>query len=130
MDPAGQLVEDLPGNRPGRGVYIQPTRQHVIKLVRRQGQLQRLSRHPLILPDPEVLQERISQALTRRLIDGIGLARRGKMLSIDKPLELPSQEQMGAACGQITAPLLALPEGKMARRVRADVLRWQTFFSS
>ncbi|MBF0153545.1 MAG: DUF448 domain-containing protein [Magnetococcales bacterium] len=170
VDSQGRLVEDVAGRLPGRGIYIQPTRQNCAGLLKRQGLLKRLSTQPLVLPEVALLQDRVSLALTRRVLDGVGLARRNKRLllglqevegylarggrplllvardasdltqaavahlsarhNVGQPVVLPDRKQLGAALGQETASVLALPEGKMARRMRANTTRWQTFFMS
>ncbi|MBF0323343.1 MAG: DUF448 domain-containing protein, partial [Magnetococcales bacterium] len=82
VDSLGWLAEDLAGSRPGRGVYIQPTRCHVAGLVQRRGLLRRLGSQ-LLLPEAGELQDRLSLALKRRMLDGIGLARRSRSLLLD-----------------------------------------------
>ncbi|MBF0426019.1 MAG: DUF448 domain-containing protein [Magnetococcales bacterium] len=79
--PREGLTEDVAGRLPGRGVSIQPTRRHCVALLRRQDLPRRLGVSTLVLPPGEVLQGRVAQALERRLIEGIGLARRaGRIL--------------------------------------------------
>ncbi|MBF0370801.1 MAG: DUF448 domain-containing protein [Magnetococcales bacterium] len=82
VDPGGRVVEDLTGRLPGRGAYVVPTQERIGVLLGKRSPLGRLAgsgRHQgqkLTYPDPAELLERLGPALTRRFMEGLGLARR------------------------------------------------------
>ncbi|MBF0455185.1 MAG: DUF448 domain-containing protein [Magnetococcales bacterium] len=71
VGPDGLLVEDLAGKLPGRGRYVVPTRHNLANLFKRSG---------LRGAAVEARLDRIGAALSRRLLDGISLSRRGGQL--------------------------------------------------
>ncbi|MBF0436553.1 MAG: DUF448 domain-containing protein [Magnetococcales bacterium] len=64
--PEGTLVEDVAGRLPGRGLYVWPTAANVERLLKKHGSGGAL----------ETLVQRCGVALSRRFLDGLGLARR------------------------------------------------------
>ncbi|WP_130473064.1 DUF448 domain-containing protein [Candidatus Magnetaquicoccus inordinatus] len=70
-DPQGQWTVDLPGRLPGRGVHVLPDPQVVRRFLQRRG-------GAMVAVDP--LLEQVGKALTSRILDGIGLARRAGCL--------------------------------------------------
>ncbi|MBF0623734.1 MAG: DUF448 domain-containing protein [Magnetococcales bacterium] len=80
VDPQGRLTEDLGGRLPGRGLWLHPSQENLRVLASRPGQLEKLARHPVILPDMDTWSERLGQGLSRRAVEGIGLARRAGMV--------------------------------------------------
>lgn len=67
LDPQGKLTEDLAGRLPGRGVYVTSERKWVTAL---------LAKHKIVKEEQEAQLTRLEQALVKRLLDGVGLARR------------------------------------------------------
>ncbi|MBF0380924.1 MAG: DUF448 domain-containing protein [Magnetococcales bacterium] len=67
VGPDGSMVEDITGKLPGRGKYVQPSRQNVAQLLKGSG----IKGETL-----DTQLERIAQGLQRRLLDGLNLARR------------------------------------------------------
>ncbi len=67
VDLQGQLIEDLTGKLPGRGFYVIAEQKHVTAL---------LARHKIINEAAEAMITRVKNSLERRLLDGVGLARR------------------------------------------------------
>lgn len=77
VDPQGEVVEDWSGVLPGRGFYIFPSPANLEAMLKRPAVLRKMAgSHPLRLPDRVVLLDRVGAALTRRLMDSLGLARR------------------------------------------------------
>lgn len=74
VDPQGALIPDFAGRLPGRGLWITPRRDIVERAIRK-GLFARAARRPLVLSDD--LVERLSAMARRRLLDSLGLARRG-----------------------------------------------------
>ncbi|MBF0284583.1 MAG: DUF448 domain-containing protein [Magnetococcales bacterium] len=75
-DPTGALMEDLTGRLPGRGVYIRPQPAALRLLLKRRGLVERSLGSVSQWPDEEAWLKRIGEGLTRRLVEGLGLARR------------------------------------------------------
>ncbi|MBF0262764.1 MAG: DUF448 domain-containing protein [Magnetococcales bacterium] len=67
LDPGGRLVEDVASCLPGRGIHVLPDRKRVTAL---------LTRHKMGRDEVDAVLTRLAGALERRLLDGIGLARR------------------------------------------------------
>ncbi|MBF0308797.1 MAG: DUF448 domain-containing protein [Magnetococcales bacterium] len=84
VSPEGQLVEDLGERLGGRGFYLHPSADEVRQMLRRSGQMGRWSGFEgrVALPEAELLTQRLAAALTRRLYDGLGLARRAGLLHL------------------------------------------------
>nr|CRH07746.1 Conserved protein of unknown function. Putative nucleic-acid-binding protein implicated in transcription termination [Candidatus Magnetococcus massalia] len=78
--PDGQLMEDLAGKLPGRGLHILPQPDAVTQLLKRKGLVSRLASGTVTLPVEEQLHSRLERALERRLMDALGLARRAGAL--------------------------------------------------
>ncbi len=71
--PDGQLTPDLAGRLPGRGLWLVPSRRLFDQAVAR-GLFRKAARCAVaVAPD---LGERIGEALSRRVLDALGLARR------------------------------------------------------
>lgn len=70
LDPSGQWTADLVGRLPGRGLYVIPTPTNVRLFLKRRGGG----------ADADLLLESLGRALSRRFLDGIGLARRAGCL--------------------------------------------------
>lgn len=95
-DPEGRIMEDLSGRLPGRGVYIHPAPANLSALLKRPAILSRMAGRPVQPPSLEVLTGRLETGLLRRLLDGVGLARRAGMtrFGLDELLELLLAGQM------------------------------------
>jgi predicted RNA-binding protein YlxR (DUF448 family) len=74
VSPDGELVPDLAGRLPGRGIWLVPSRRLFEQAVAR-GLFQKAARGKIAVPAD--LGERIGEALSRRVLDALGLARRG-----------------------------------------------------
>jgi uncharacterized protein len=175
VGPDGSLVEDVTGKLPGRGKYVLPSRQNIIQLLKRSG----IKGEAL-----EQQLERIAQALLRRLMDGLNLARRAgdlrwgmrvvtemvegianasastkfkapppmlwllakdaasntrekfsgqcrKVAAITREapevFELLDRDHFGSVCGGNEIAVLIVYSKGMVRRVKADVVRLQSF---
>lgn len=70
-DPAGGWAVDLMGRLPGRGLYVIPNPAHVRSFLKRRG---------VTRDAQERIVARVGEALPRRLLDGVGLARRAGCL--------------------------------------------------
>lgn len=64
--PDGLLVEDISGKLPGHGLYVLPTVGNINRLMKRSG----------IVGETEAVVGRCGLSLSRRFLDGLGLARR------------------------------------------------------
>ncbi|MBF0427661.1 MAG: DUF448 domain-containing protein [Magnetococcales bacterium] len=73
VDPQGRLTEDLAGRLPGRGIYVIPDQKRVTAL---------LARHKISGEEAETLLARLKLSLEKRLMDGVGLARRAKSCQV------------------------------------------------
>ncbi|MEO5378928.1 MAG: DUF448 domain-containing protein [Magnetococcus sp. DMHC-6] len=81
IDPMGQVMEDLAGRCPGRGIYVTPEPNAIRALLKRMGVWKKMAgTKPVFMPESAVLLERLACGLTRRLREGIGLAKRSGML--------------------------------------------------
>jgi uncharacterized protein len=173
VGPDGSLVEDVTGRLPGRGQYVLPSRQNLTQLLQRSG----IKGEAL-----EQQLERISQALLRRLMDGLNLARRAgdlrwgmrvvtdvveglansysegdalspmlwllakdaasntrdkfagqcrKVVAITQTepevFELLDRDHFGSVCGGNEIAVLIVYSKGMVRRVKADIVRLQSF---
>ncbi|MBF0145890.1 MAG: DUF448 domain-containing protein [Magnetococcales bacterium] len=71
--PEGALVEDITGRLPGHGLYVWPTVDHIVRLLRKQG--------GGVGPEgPEGVIRRCGEGLSRRFLEGLGLARRAGVI--------------------------------------------------
>ncbi|MBF0446375.1 MAG: DUF448 domain-containing protein [Magnetococcales bacterium] len=173
VGPDGSLVEDVTGKLPGRGRYVLPSSQNIAQLLKRSG----IKGEAL-----EQQLERIAQALLRRLLDGLNLARRAgdlrwgmravtemvdglanastkgktpppmlwllakdaasntrdkftgqcrKVAAITQQdpevFELLDRDHFGGVCGGNEIAVLIVYSDGMVRRVKADVVRLQSF---
>ena len=75
LDPEGQVVPDLEGRLPGRGMWLSANADVLERAVKR-GAFARAARRTVHVP-PD-LRARIEDGLTRRIRDLIGFARRGR----------------------------------------------------
>ncbi len=73
VDPDGQIVPDLAGKLPGRGLYVSADAVALSNAVSK-GLFARAARQPVTVPDN--LRDLIEGALVRRVIDLISLARK------------------------------------------------------
>jgi predicted RNA-binding protein YlxR (DUF448 family)/ribosomal protein L7Ae-like RNA K-turn-binding protein len=73
VDPAGNLVPDLDGKLPGRGMWLQ-ARRDVVETACAKGSFARAAERPVTVPAG--LAERVAGLLARRCLDLLGLARR------------------------------------------------------
>jgi len=71
--PDGVLVADLMGKLPGRGIWVSSTRAAVDQ-AQRKGAFSRAARQKLDVP--EALSDQVEQALSRRVVELISLARK------------------------------------------------------
>lgn len=76
-DPAGNLVPDLSRKLPGRGMWVAADRASIDQAVRK-SLFARSARRKI--QTPEALSDLLASLLARRLIDGLGLARRAGYL--------------------------------------------------
>ena len=74
LDPEGQIVPDLEGRLPGRGMWLSANGD-VLERALKRGAFARAARRTVQVP-PD-LRARIEDGLTRRIRDLIGFARRG-----------------------------------------------------
>lgn len=72
--PSGELVADVEGRLPGRGIWLS-ARRDVVHTALARGLFAKAARRPVRVP--EDLADRVEALLARRCIDLIGLARRG-----------------------------------------------------
>jgi predicted RNA-binding protein YlxR (DUF448 family) len=73
VGPDGQLVPDIAGKLPGRGIYVSADRELIDKAVKKNLFI-RAARQPVKLP--EGLVDLVEQLLLRRVIDLISMARK------------------------------------------------------
>jgi len=73
VGPGDELVPDLAGKLPGRGLWIRPERALLERAATR-GLFARAAKAPVRVP--EDLAERVGRALRRRCLESLGLARR------------------------------------------------------
>jgi predicted RNA-binding protein YlxR (DUF448 family) len=73
IGPGNEVVPDVAGRLPGRGLWLTPARDIVAAAVTRRA-FARVARAPVVAP--EDLPDRVEQLLARRCIDLLGLARR------------------------------------------------------
>lgn len=73
VGPESELVPDLAGKLPGRGLWIRPERALLERAAAR-GLFARAAKTPVKVPVD--LAERVGRGLRRRCLEGIGLARR------------------------------------------------------
>ncbi|HYB08128.1 MAG TPA: RNA-binding protein [Alphaproteobacteria bacterium] len=78
LDPEGNVVADLEGQLPGRGIWLQASRD-VVETACAKGSFAKAARAPVKVP--EGLADRIEGRLRRRCLDLIGLARRAGQLA-------------------------------------------------
>ncbi|MBF0124264.1 MAG: DUF448 domain-containing protein [Magnetococcales bacterium] len=116
VDPMGRLMEDLPGRCPGRSVYVQPRPEHIVTLLKRRSLLRSWGQRSLSLPDEGELLGRLAKGLSRRLLDGIGLACRAKQAWV-------GVEQLTALSQQANQPLLVLLAADTADHTREKAMR-------
>ena len=76
--PDGSIVPDLGRKLPGRGMWVEATRQ-AVDTAARKGGFSRSAKAQLKAP-PD-LADQVEQRLLRRLLDGLGLARRAGELT-------------------------------------------------
>lgn len=74
VGPEGQVVPDLTGKLPGRGIWVSPTRDALTKAATK-GLFARAAKQPVTVP--EDLAMLVETQLARRVIDLISLARKG-----------------------------------------------------
>ncbi len=73
VGPDGQIVPDLRGRLPGRGLWLRPTR-HILARAQRRGLFAKAAGSTVRAP--EDLSDQVAALLRRRCLDLIGLARR------------------------------------------------------
>ncbi|MEX5728013.1 putative RNA-binding protein YlxR (DUF448 family) [Rhodovulum iodosum] len=73
VSPEGEVVADLLGKLPGRGIWVAADRAALQTAIRRKL-FARAAKQPVTLPDD--LIERVEAGLVRRVIDGLSLARK------------------------------------------------------
>ncbi len=99
VDPEGSLVPDLAAKLPGRGGWVRADRAHLALAVKRRAFSRAFKRDVRI---PENLDNLVETLLLRRLLDGLGLARRVGALVTG--FEAVSQNiRKGALCALIEA---------------------------
>lgn len=82
VDPEGRVVGDAAGKLPGRGLYVHPTRANLLALLKRRGVWEKLAGRPVQLPEGSAWLALVEQLLARRLLDGLGLAKRAGALAV------------------------------------------------
>jgi len=78
IGPAGEVVPDLGRNLPGRGVWVEATRE-AVETAAKKGLFSRSAKTKALAP-PD-LAETVEKLLARRCLDGLGLARRAGTLT-------------------------------------------------
>lgn len=73
VGPEGQIVPDVAGKLPGRGLWLTPTRE-ALALAIKKNAFARAAKAPVTVPDG--LAELIERLLVARAIEGLALARR------------------------------------------------------
>ena len=73
VGPEGQVVPDVAGKLPGRGMYVTASRPILEQA--RKGQFARAAKAPVTVPDN--LAEEVERQLAHRVVDLISLARKG-----------------------------------------------------
>ncbi len=73
IDPDDRVVIDVDRRLPGRGLWVTATRDAVTRAIKRRAFARAARRAVAVDPD---LVERVAALLTRRCLDGLGLARR------------------------------------------------------
>lgn len=73
IGPDGRVVPDVAGRLPGRGLWLSPSR-NAVKTAGAKAAFARAARRAVSLPDD--LDHQVEGLLARRLVDGLGLARR------------------------------------------------------
>lgn len=73
IGPDGQVVPDVLGRLPGRGLYVQASREAIEKAAKK-GLFARAARKPVLVP--EGLADLIEAQLARRVVDLVSLARK------------------------------------------------------
>ncbi|MBF0158379.1 MAG: DUF448 domain-containing protein [Magnetococcales bacterium] len=116
VDPAGRLMEDLTGRFPGRAIYVQPKPEHVTALLKRRTLLRGWGQKPVSFPEEQELLQRLDRGLSRRLLDGIGLARRAKQAWV-------GVDYLATRSQQDDRPLLVLLAGDVSEHTREKVMR-------
>lgn len=113
IGPEGELVPDLSGRLPGRGLWLRPERS-LLERAAAKGLFARAAKAPVKVP--EDLAERVGKALRRRCQERLGLARRAgaAVAGHDKVRALLER---GAA-----ALLLQAADGSPAQRARLAAL--------
>lgn len=84
LDPSGEIVLDLKGSLPGRGVWLVPARDALLTALRRGG-FSRGFRKQARLADgvgPESFADRVGAQLQRSALQKLGLCRRAGVLAI------------------------------------------------
>ena len=83
LGPAGEVVPDVLGRLPGRGIYVSADRKAIEKAAAK-GLFARAARQPVTIPDG--LADLVEAQLARRLIDLISLARKagGAVVGFEK----------------------------------------------
>ena len=116
LGPGGEIVPDLAGRLPGRGLWVAAEREAVERAVR--GGFAKAARATVKAP-PD-LADRLAAQLARRLVDVLGLARRAGVA-------VAGFDQVAAAlaAGSVAVLLQAsdgsmLGRGKLAAKARAQ----------
>lgn len=73
VGPDGRVVPDVAGRLPGRGLWLSPSR-NVVKTAGAKAAFAKAARRAVSVPDD--LDHQVEGLLARRLLDGLGLARR------------------------------------------------------
>ncbi len=73
VGPDGQIVCDIVGKLPGRGIYVKASREAIDK-ARKKGLFNRAAKQPVAVRDD--LADQVERQLTRRVIELISLARK------------------------------------------------------
>ncbi|MCO6384230.1 MAG: RNA-binding protein [Vannielia sp.] len=73
VGPTGEIVPDISGKLPGRGIWVSPSREALEKAVKKKL-FARAAKAPVEVP--EGLVDLVEQLLVKRVTDGIALARK------------------------------------------------------
>ncbi len=111
LSPAGEVVPDLAGKLPGRGVWVTAERALLERAVRKRLFSRGFRAQAKV---PEDLVERLEAQLAQRLVELIGLARKAgqAVAGFEKVRARLKERRAGAQVGALIAARDGAPDGK------------------